>query len=196
MIALAGMALAASMAASPPPPSLAGKWVLNRAQSEDAREKMREAGGGRRPGGFGGGPGGMGGGRGGGGFGGRGGGMGGRDGGPSRDDRGGMRTFFQPPETLAITQSADEIAVDDGQAVHRLHPDGRKTKADNGDVEQTTRWSGAELIVESKSSRGPRMTTAYLLVPEKRQLLVTSRLEGRFGDPVTVRRVYDAAPAD
>jgi hypothetical protein len=188
--AVLGLALAAALA-SPAPPSLSGKWVLNKELSEDARTKLREAGAGRRPGGYEGAHGGMsgpGGGRMGGGFGGRG--MGGPGGDPP--DGRGMKDVLDPPETLTITQSADEIALDDGQAVHHVRPDGRKTKVD-GDVEQQARWSGAELVVESKPPKGPKITSAYLLVPEKRQLHVTSRFEGRSGDAVTVRRVYDAA---
>ena len=66
-------------------------------------------------------------------------------------------------------------------------------KADDSDVEQQARWNGPELIVESKTAKGPRITSAYMLVPDKRQLHVTSSFEGRSGDPITVRRVYDAA---
>ena len=201
MSPLAGLALAAALA-SPAPASLSGKWVLNKEQSEDARAKMREAGAGRRPGGYEGphgGMGGPGGGRMGGGFGGHGG-MGGPGGerppGGDRPPEGGMKAFFEPPETLTITQSADEIALDDGQAVHHLRPDGHKTKADGGDVEQQARWNGPELIVESKPAKGPRITSAYLLVPEKHQLHITSSFEGRSGDVVTVRRVYDEVPAE
>lgn len=194
MIALPVLAMAAALA-SPAPPSLSGKWILNKDASEDARAKMREEGAGRRPGGYEGPQGGMrrpGGGRMGGGFGGRGG-MGGPGGGPPPDARGGMKEFLEPPETLTITQTADEIALDDGEAVHRLRPNGQKTKAEGGEVEQTARWSGAELIVESKPTKGPKIVSAYLLVPDKHQLHVTSRVEGRSGDPITVRRVYDAA---
>ena len=195
---------AASQAPAEPPvvPSVAGKWTLNKDQSEDARAKMRDAGGGRRTGGghgMGGGMGGGGGRPGGGmgGFGGRGGGFGrggSRDGGGSEPGgSGAMRSFFEPPETLTITQTADEIAVDDGQRVLHLHPDGKKIKSSGGEAETTTRWRGNELVVEMKSERGTRVTSAYMLVPEKHQMDVTSTMEGRSGEPVTVRRVYDAA---
>jgi len=187
-------------------PSLAGKWTLNKEQSEDARSKMRDAGGsgGSRPGGggFGGRGGGMGG-R-GGGFGGRGGGAGGPGGGfggrggGDRDADGGnrggsMRSFFEPPETLMITQSAEEIGVDDGQRVLHLHPDGKKIKSDGGGDDTTTKWRGNELVVETKTERGTKIDSAYMAVSEKHQLYVTSTLEGRSGQPITVRRVYDAA---
>jgi hypothetical protein len=195
-------------------PSLAGKWTLNKDLSEDARAKMSAANAGHRPeggsggsggggmggrgGGFGGGHGGYGGhGGGGGGYGGRGGygggGQGSSGGDPSRHGSG-MRAFFDPPESLTIAQTADDIALDDGQQVVHLHPDGKKVKSESGGPETTTRWRANELVVESKSDRG-KMTTAYMVVPEKHQLDITSTVEGR-GEPVTVRRVYDAAPPE
>jgi hypothetical protein len=206
----AGAAALAAAEPAPAPPSLAGKWTLNKEQSEDARAKMHDAGGsgGGRPrgggsGGRGGGMGGRGGGFGGrgGGAGGPGGGFGGRGGG-DRDADGGngggarsdsMRSFFEPPEALTITQSAEEIGVDDGQRVLHLHPDGKKIKSDGGGAETTTKWRGNELVVESKLERGPKITSAYMSVPEKHQLYITSTMEGRSGQPITVRRVYDAA---
>jgi hypothetical protein len=48
-------------------------------------------------------------------------------------------------------------------------------------------------VVETKTERGAKIDSAYMVVPEKRQLYVTSTLEGRSGQPITVRRVYDAA---
>jgi hypothetical protein len=203
----AGEAAPSMVEPAPAAPSLTGKWTLNKEQSEDARAQMRDAGGGRRPGGWSPGAGGgmRGGGRGdgfggrGGGAGGPGGGFGGRGGGERDADgrsRGGpMRSFFEPPETLTITQSAEEIGVDDGQRVLHLHPDGKKIKSEGGGggAETTTKWRGNELVVESKSERGPRITSAYMAVPEKRQLYITSTMAGRSGEPITVRRVYDAA---
>jgi len=213
LAAPAGLAAAQSSpdsAASPSTsPTLAGKWTLNKDESEDARAKMREAsGGGDRPaGGYGGRGGGMGG-R-GGGFGGRGGGMGGRGGFGGRGGGGGggdqtsdgssrgasMRSFFEPAESLTITQTAEEIGVDDGQRVLHLHPDGKKIKSEGGGSETTTKWRGNELVVESKTERGTKIDSAYMAVPDKHQLYVTTTIEGRSGRPVTVRRVYDAAPA-
>jgi len=184
-------------------PSLAGTWTLNKKESEDARAKMRDSGA-ERPGGWTGpggrggmgGPGGGAGGR-GGGPGGRGGGFGGRGADPDGGrDSGSRRTFLEPPETLTITQTTEEVRVDDGDRVVHLHPDGRKIKSEGGGAETTARWRGNELVVETKAERGARITSAYMLVPEKHQLHVTSTLEGRSGEPITVRRVYDAAPAE
>jgi len=169
--------------------SLTGKWTLNAGQSEDARAKMREAGERRRGGG------GFGGGRGGGGFGG---GRRGGDGGGMRPDAerpAAMQAFFEPPETLTIDRNGDEIAVNDGARIVILHPDGRKAKTDDGRTEVTARWRGQELVVESKTEWA-KITTVYMAVPDKHQLNVTSRFEGRMGEPITARRVYDAAVAE
>jgi len=189
-------AVPASTAAEPSvAPNLAGKWTLNKNQSEDARTKMREAGG---AGHHGGGGGGFGGGHGGGGRGGRWGGGQGRPGGGMRPDgegAGAMRSFFEPPETLTITRNGDEIAVNDGERIVILHPDGRKTKTDDGKTEMTAQWKGQELFVESKTDRA-KIASSYLAIPDKHQLQVTSRFEGRSGEPITVRRVYDAAVSD
>jgi hypothetical protein len=208
MTSLVALALGTALVTAPsePPvgvPSLAGTWTLNKEQSEDARAKMRDSGA-ERPGGWTGpggrgGMGGPGGGVGGrsGGFGGRGGGFGGRGADPDRGrDSRPRRAFLQPPETLTITQTAEEIGVDDGDRVLHLHPDGRKIKSEGGGAETTTRWRGNELVVETKVDRGAKITSAYMLVPEKHQLYVTSTMEGRSGEPITVRRVYDAAPAE
>ena len=104
-----------------------------------------------------------------------------------------MRAFFEPAEALTLTRDGGEIVVDDGQRVVRLHPDGRKAKADDGKTEMTAVWRGEELVVESKTERA-KITTVYMAVPDKHQLDVTSRFEGSRGDPITARRVYDAAP--
>ncbi len=197
--------------------SLAGKWTLNKDESEDARAKMSAAraahqgsgggggggmGGGGGHGGFGGGGhGGFGGGGhgggghgGGGGYGGGGYGGDGSSGGDASGRGASMRSFLDPPESLTISQTTEEVAVDDGQRVVHLHPDGKKIKSESGGPETTTKWRDKELVVESKSERGTKMTTAYMVMPDKHQLYITSTVEGRSGTPVTVRRVYDAAP--
>ena len=104
-----------------------------------------------------------------------------------------MRSFFEPPETLTITQTAEEIGVDDGQRVLHFHPDGKKIKSEGGGSDTIAKWRGNELVVETKSERGPKVTSAYMAVPGKHQLYITSTMEGRSGEPITVRRVYDAS---
>ena len=191
----------AASAAETARPSLSGRWQLNARDSEDAREKLRQAGGGRRGpgGGLGGGERGPGGGgpRGGGprgGFGGggrRGGGPGGgRDGGGPREA---MRAVFEAPAEITITHTSAEIALleKDGR-LRALHPDGKGYK-DSAGAEVKTRWDDARLIVETRPERGPKVVETFALETEPRRLLVNVQLETPSGTPVTVRRVYDPA---
>jgi len=188
--------------------SLSGRWRFNPEQSDDARQKMREAREGERSGGFGGGGGGgrpRGGPGGGGGYGGPGGGMGGhRGGGVGGGDRGAgregareaMRSVFEAPQEMSITQTATEIAVleKDGR-LRTLHPDGKKYK-DAAATEVRTRWENDHLVVESSRQEGPKITETFDIGGTPRQLVVTVRFEGSFSGPVTIRRVYDQATAE
>jgi hypothetical protein len=172
-------------------PTLSGKWTLNVAASDDAREKMMAAGGGQRgPGGLGGGGGmGHGGGRHGGGMG-TGGGQGHGGGGGAHE---GMRAMIEPAHELSITQTAHEIAVleTDGR-LRAFHPDGKGYKDSTG-AEVKTRWRDAQLVVESKREHAPEITETFVLEPQPRRLVVTLRFEGRSGGPISIRRVYDPA---
>jgi hypothetical protein len=204
----ASVAAPASTTASPTATGLSGRWRFNAAQSDDARQKMRDAQGQR--GGFGGGGGGgrwggRGGGGGGGGFGG--GGFGGRRGGgrmgggdgerPDSDSRENMRSVFEPPQEMTVTQTETEIAVmeKDGR-LRTLHPDGKKYKSDSSKTEVKTWWDKGRLMVESKPDRGPKLTETFALAADRSRLDVSVLIEGRYGDPVTVHRVYDAAAAE
>jgi hypothetical protein len=189
------------------PTSLSGRWQLDAKASDDARQKMREAMGGDREGGgegrprgggfggggFGGGRGG--GGRGGGGFGGGRGGHGGDD--SSRDQaRAEMRTFFEPPVELTITDTPGEVVFSEADGGLRIvHPDGHKSKTDEGS-ETVARRDAPGLVVERTTSRGTKLTETYSILPEGGRLQVVARMESpRRGQPITVRRVYDSVPA-
>lgn len=207
------MAVAAASAGptqSPPPSpasgehtSLSGRWRLNPEQSEDARQKVNEAMAGRQPGASGpGGGGSWGGHRGGGGYGGgHGGGRMGAGGGgggarPPADSPDTLRSLLEAPPEMTITHTEAEIAVleKDGR-LRTLHPDGQKYKTDTG-AEIKTKWDNEHLIVETKRDRGPSVTETLGLSADRKQLVVTLRLEGRSSGPVTVRRVYDAEAAE
>ena len=178
-------------------PSLSGRWQFNARESEDAREKMRQAGGERRGGGMGGGERGPGGGgrRGGalGGGGRRGGGPGG--GGPREDadPRESMRAALEAPAEITITQTSAEIALleKDGR-LRALHPDGKGYK-DSAGATVKTRWQDARLVVETSRESGRKVVETFTLQTEPRRLVVNVQLETPSGSPVTVRRVYDAA---
>jgi hypothetical protein len=206
-IALAATTAGPTQSPQPSPateglPSFSGRWRFNPEQSEDARQKIREAQAARQPsggpggGGYGGG--GYGGGHRGGGYGGggRGGGRMGSGGRPPGDSPDAMRSLFEAPEEMTITHTEAEIAVleKDGR-LRTLHPDGQKYKTDTGS-EIKARWDKQQLIVETKGERRPSLTETLGLSADRKQLVVTLRFEGRSSGPVTVRRVYDAQAAE
>jgi hypothetical protein len=196
------------------PLALSGRWTLNVDKSEDAREKLRQArsehqGGGQGAGGGGGG--GWGGGGGGGGFGGRGHGGGGGGGRGGWHGRGGggsgsdgaqtgrsetMQSFMDPAAEMTVTETTNEIAVQekDGR-VRVLHADGKDHKTENGDSEIKTRRDKDRLVVETKPERGPKLTETWALSADHKTLTIETRVDTPFAGTVTVRRVYDSAPA-
>ena len=203
---MSGLALVALVllgsGTEPTIPDLSGRWVLNKEQSDDPREKMRDGRGMGRPGGERG-PRGGGIGRPGGG-GGMGGGMGGRR--PPRDgdmpagrggaDRGAaMRGMLEAAPELTITHTAREIAIleKDGR-LRALHPDGAKYKDASG-AEVKTRWDKDRLVVQTATDRGPGFTETWRMTGDPAQIVVLLRLKPPNGEEVTLKRVYDRAPA-
>lgn len=180
-----------------PPPSptsdavdLSGRFRLNEAESEDARQKMGQAMEGRRRGGPGMGgpregrpPGAPGGGR-------RPGGAEGGVGGPD-----GFATMLHAPKGMTLTHTSAEIAVleDDGR-LRSLHPDGRTYRAEGGSVEVKARWDGARLVVESTSPQRPKLTETWALDPASGKLTIDTSLKSPGRERLTVRRVYDREP--
>jgi hypothetical protein len=204
-LALLAAAFASGQTApgSPPPraeaATLSGTWKLNTEQSENFRDKMRQARGdggeGRRGGGRRGGGGGGGGGFGKGG-GGRGGGMPGQAGSGEPDvARESMRRLAEPAEVLTIKTEGEAILVaDDTGTIRRLRPDGRTMKTDNGEGQVRARWERGALVAETVPARGPSYRETFALSPDRQQLFVTVHLQPPTGGAVDVRRVYDAAP--
>lgn len=194
MVVMAIGLVAATVPSSVPPepptiaerPALSGRWRINTEKSEDGGEKLRAAAAGRRPGGSG--PGRNGG---AGGLGDRGGRRGGGSGGAQGDPRDSMRAVIESPTEMTITHTETEIAVveKDGR-LRLLHPDGEPYMDSTGG-RVNTRWEKDRLIVETKREDGPKVTEAFTLDSEPRQLVIDVRIESRFLDPVSVRRVYD-----
>ncbi len=184
--------------------ALVGHWKLNPELSEDAREKMREAGSWRRAGGMGGGggmgrPGGWGGGGmgGGGGWGRRGGGRGGQEGDPSTasDDNRMRRVGVVGATDLTVTGIEPDVVVALSEDVKRtLHPDGKKYDAANGG-EEKTQWKDARLVVETKSERGEVKET-WSVSPQTKQLTINLEIHRASGPSVSVKRVFDPVAAE
>lgn len=182
-----------------------GGWQLDNERSEDAREKLRAAmekaraegrgrpsGGGPPGGGMPGGgtrggpPGGTGGGR----------QPGGPPGGVRGSGPGATDALLDAPQSLTITGDTAELVLDDGEGyLVRLHLDNRYYEREGGALQSRARVEDGALVVESKTERGPKAKTTYRLLPGARELEVVTLLEGGpFGEGVSVRRVYVAAP--
>jgi len=220
--ALAGVSRAADK------PQLHGEWNLNQDQSDDAREKIRDAqeksasarrdsgggypnggtnpGGGYPGGGYPGGGVGIGvGGIGMGGIGGVGGGGMGRRRGTGNPSGGGVSsqvwdTLAESPNHLKIDQREDYVMIsDDADHARTLHPDGKRHEEQDANGKKTTtktNWEGDALIVETKLSHSSKLTETYRVTSDGKQLYVVSQLEDpSLSGPLSIRRVYDLAPA-
>ena len=118
---------------------------------------------------------------------------GGRPPGGPRED---LRAVLDAPSEMTITHTEAEIAVleTDGR-LRALHPDGRSYRTAAG-AEVETRWDGERLVVETRPDDGPKLVETFTIESDPRRLVVSIALRPPSGDPVTVRRVYDAAPAE
>jgi hypothetical protein len=200
--------LAAQGKSSAPGTSIAGAWTRNtdlsdapagRGQAGDDSGHASGAGGG---GGRRGGGGGYGGGHGrGGGMGHGGGGGGGAEAGRGNAEdmmrmRDAMRDVTSPSDHLTITQTDSMIVLTgaDGRTT-RLSPDGKKIKDDNTKIERKTKWDGGKLVSEINGLGSGKMTQAFAVDPETKQLRITLVMEGgQSKQPHTITHVYDADP--
>lgn len=166
-------------------PNLAGEWKFNKKQSDDPREKMREAmenAGPRRRG--------------------WGAGMDGRPYGGGwgvrRSQRGGM---MDPADLsqLTIDQAPDRTQVSDahGRILALYSADESANPRPSDGFSRTpppARWQNGRLVVVMEGFRGGKTTRTYSLSPDGRQLYLTTRIENpRFQQPLTMRFVYDRA---
>ncbi len=112
--------------------------------------------------------------------------------------RAAMDDVLNPGDVLTVTQKdpAVTMTADDGR-VHQLYADGRKVKGKDGAPEQTTKWEGAKLVVESKIDGGPTIRESYSLDADGKALQVIARILMPMSDtPVIVHHQYDAAPPE
>jgi hypothetical protein len=121
---------------------------------------------------------------------------------PSDEKRAAMRAtmddILEPGDVLTVTQHDPEVTVtsDDGR-VRQYFADGRKIKGKDGAPEQTTKWDGPRLVVESKIDSGPTIKESYTVDGDGKALQLTARILMPSSDtPVIIRRQYDLAPAE
>ncbi|MGC1830648.1 MAG: hypothetical protein WA663_09605 [Candidatus Acidiferrales bacterium] len=197
-------------------PNLAGTWALNKDQSDDPRQKMREAmaggeggqgegHGGWGGGGNGGGGGGWGGGGNGGGGGYGGGGYGGNGGGRGRGQGEGMLnelsqlTIEQTNTSAKVTGSSGRVLAlysASSAATPASTQGGSSTSSSSSGGEDdyappAAQWQGSQLVAVAERHGGTN-TQTYELSPDGKQLFVTTKMESeRFTQPVVFRLVYD-----
>lgn len=187
-LGLAGFAFGTNSAVAQEP-TIVGRWTLNKDESDDPREMMREARGqgplGRPPGG------GMGGGPGGGRrprFGGP-----GRGGNPERMGNT-MQMVMRAVQQIEIARDDSTVTVTFGDRPPlQLRTNGKKQKLkleDIGEVEFKSLWEQNELVMERKVG-GIELKQWYKPSPDGTQLYVITQVKGgRFPD-LLFRRVYD-----
>lgn len=155
-------------------PNLAGTWTLNQKQSDDPREKMREAmnangnqnSGATNPG---------------------------RTG--RRRGRGMMRQYSQL--TIAQTDKGVNVTGATGRLIATTEPQSNDQNSDEGGGGMMrmrpaeAKWQGSQLVATSDMF-GSRVTRTFELSPDGKQLYMTTKVESqRFSQPVTYRLVYD-----
>lgn len=216
-----GQSSTQSPAKQPPKTTLAGSWILNRAQSDDPLKRVRAAessrsGTGGYPGngtpgsGY---PSGYPGGYPGGGYPGSGNPGGGRRGGypqgngpygqnASQDIESNpkMQPLIHPSGLLDIELKSPEIDVTDDD-LHKLilYTDGRKLQKSKGENNQegAAHWDGSHLVSDEKSPFGGKMNRIFELSRDGRELYETLHIDnGQSDTPITIRYVYDIATSD
>jgi len=151
-------------------PRLDGEWQLNRQRSDDPQEKIEQAIG-------------------------KGGGMlGGLTKGRKRDA---MQKLTTTDETLKIKTTASQVVISGSEGRHRtLYTDGRRQQYETKkgkQVQSVASWRGDQLVVETLSGGGAKITESYALAEGGGYMYVTLRVESEhFSQPLVIRRVYDA----
>jgi hypothetical protein len=104
----------------------------------------------------------------------------------------GLTDFLEPPRTLTIAIEGGDAVLDDGRGnVRRLPLDG--VARPDGELTRAARREGASLVLETRNAFGALLATRFNVMAGTRKLEAYSRLAGKDGRAVTLRRVYDEA---
>src|SRR5579862_3246124 len=177
-------------------PNVAGTWKLNRDQSDDPRKALPQAAGngGNRGGGVR-----MGGPWGGGGMGGNRGGAGGGSGRPGGGAQGADAMDMEDYNVLTIAQTDSTAKITGATGrVLALYSNGagNANETDTGYTPPAAQWKDNTLIVVEPTRGNTKITRTYQLAPDGKQLDLTTKIENpRARQPITLRFVYDPAPA-
>ena len=126
----------------------------------------------------------------------------GRGSGAGNDEqRSRLATLVQAPDQLTIVQKGPEVDVTDSDHHERaLFTDGRKIEKSGKRTPQAevkAHWDHGTLITEEKGPGGEKISHAYEVTQEGKQIADTLTLESKhLNTPIIVRSVYDKAGAD
>lgn len=184
----------------PPRKNIVGAWKFNKDESDDPRDKMRQAS--SSTGGNSGGSGGYGGPRigfPGGPLGGPGGGYGGRRSNSQDDESSRLGDLINPARELQVIRHGDSDPqvemIDDHERRHIFYTDGRKIEKqkDPGLEEVSARWDDNKLVTDEKGPHNGKVSRTFELSSDGKQLLETIHVTDSKGNhPMTVNYVYDA----
>jgi hypothetical protein len=124
------------------------------------------------------------------------GGYGGRGGDSDSDaQREKMHELITPAQAITLSMTGAEVDLLDDQSRKRAFmTDGRKLQKskDENYQEVAAKWDGTRLVSEEKNPRGGKMSRAFELSADGRQLYQTLHLtSGRSDTPLVIRYVYD-----
>jgi len=122
---------------------------------------------------------------------------GGQRGGSGSDDQHArLRDVVRVPDQVSIAQKGPEIDLTDTENhVRSLFTDGRKLEKPKKDSTETpvkARWDHETLVTEEKGPNGEKISHAYEITNEGKQLADTLTLESKkLNTPIIIRSVYD-----
>ncbi len=127
---------------------------------------------------------------------------GGRGGGNESGNRGNPAWDWltRNPKFLQIDQHTKQMMItDDSGHVRTYYLDGKKheEKDANGDkISTKAQWEGNTLVAETRTANSGVLTETLRASQDGNQIYVKTRFESpSLGGPVSIRRVYDLAPA-
>jgi hypothetical protein len=116
-------------------------------------------------------------------------------GGESESERQKMHEFLSPPTNMDLSMTGAEVDLkDDHDRKRAFMTDGRKLQKSKDDnyKEIAAKWDSNRLVTDEKNPRGGKMSRAFELSPDGRQLYETLNLKlGRNNYETSIRFVYD-----
>lgn len=108
-----------------------------------------------------------------------------------------MKEVLEPPARFQITleDALVTFTFSDGRAV-RYRADGKEERHQHqsGTVKTKTKWDRGRLLIETNMGSGPKITHAYIVSGDPRQLTVTVQIPGQSKDLPPITHTYNEQP--